>query len=343
MQAGVILGPSIRQETLDKYKKVLFPYGSQDTLATVTSIGYVLFIFVSAVQMDMSMITRTGYRAWTIAIIGLAAPSFIGVSTAVNLYPHLRGYMGEQMLDLPVVVISQTILSFSVIVSLLNELKITNSELGRLALSSVLVSDVLSLTSASLATSMHYNGAKLSLTHMAYLISMAVFVLLICRPAMFWIIGHTPEGRSVKGGYIYLIIIMVFALGCVSIRIRQDFILGAFILGLAVPEGPPLGSALVKKLHFFGNCFFLPIFVTCGMMKADLSLVNASTSTFIVGVFVVFPHLIKIIACVATALLCNMPFRDALVLALILNCKGIVELCMYSGLYDEKVLHLVPS
>ncbi|KAJ1404589.1 Sodium/solute symporter superfamily [Sesbania bispinosa] len=97
--------------------------------------------------------------------------------------------------------VSHTISSFAVIASLLNELCIQNSELGRLALSSALVSDVLSTFVAS------------------------VGVALQC----FWIIKRTPEGRPVKDGYIYVIIAMVFGLGFVAC-VEDRFFPGLFII-----------------------------------------------------------------------------------------------------------------
>lgn len=340
MQGGLILGSSVQLKILDKCKEMLFPYGSQDVLATVTSFGYVFFIFLTAVQMDFSMITRTGYKAWGIALIGLAAPLILCLPTIAFFFPKLLHHMGNQAYEVHVVVLSQTVLSTAVVVSLLNELKIINSELGRLALSSVLVSDIVTTSMATISTAIGSNsGVKDTVIDVIAMMAFGILIPLVSRPAMFWIIKHTPEGRAVKDGYIYLIIVMVLVLGWVAVQIEQDFILGSFVLGLAVPEGPPLGSALVKKLHFFGTCFFLPIFVACSVMKADLSLVFSSNSSF-VGFFVVVTHLIKITACTASALFCKMPFKDALALALILNSKGIVEVGLYSGLYDQEVLYI---
>ncbi|KAL2343356.1 hypothetical protein Fmac_004641 [Flemingia macrophylla] len=340
MIAGVILGPAIQVEMLDKYKRMLFPYPSQDTLAAISSIGYALFIFTSGVQMDLSMITRTGHRAWTIAIVGLAVPLAIctPIITTVH-FEDLQNNIGDQLYNVYPIVLSEVIISFAVVASLLDELRILNSELGRLALSSVLVSDILSKTMACLNNTLvdneeHHNILVLMLS----LVAFGTLIPLIFRPAMFWIIKHTPEGRPVDDGYVYLIITMVFALGWIAVKINQDFILGAFILGLAVPEGPPLGSALVKKLQFFGNGIFLPIFVTCGVMKADFSLHHTSKAVMIVSTVIFVTHLIKVIACVIPALFCKIPLKDALALALILNVKGVVEVGSYSLLYDDGVI-----
>jgi Kef-type K+ transport system membrane component KefB len=170
------------------------------------------------------------------------------------------------------------------------------------------------------------------------LLAFVILVPLIFRPLMFWIIKNTREGRPVDDGYIYVIIVMVFILGWTSVCINQDFVLGAFVLGLAVPEGPPLGSALVKKLQFFGISLFLPIFVTCGVMKADLSLPETLEAFIYTGGTIGFTHLIKMIAYLIPSLICKIPLKDALALALILNAKGVVDVGTFSASYDGKVL-----
>ncbi|KAJ1426073.1 Sodium/solute symporter superfamily [Sesbania bispinosa] len=339
MIAGLILGPSIQIEALDNYKKMLLPYGSQDTLATISAVGFALFVFTTGVQMDLSMVTRTGHKAWTIAIIGIAAPFIICLSTVDFLVGKFDSHFQGEAYEIPVVVLSQTVISFAVTASLLKELKILNSELGRLALSSVLVGDILGTTMACIANVLFSrSGLKEISVLMMSLIAFLIFVPLVCRPAMFWIIKHTPEGRPVDESYIYIIIIMVFAFGWFSVQIHQEFIIGVFVLGLAVPEGPPLGSALVTKLQLFGTKILLPLYVTCNVMKADFSLTYSSTSILAVGFFIVYTHLIKMTACTITALFCKIPLKDALTLGLILNCKGVVDVGLFNGLYDEKAI-----
>ncbi|KAK7280810.1 hypothetical protein RIF29_08311 [Crotalaria pallida] len=172
-----------------------------------------------------------------------------------------------------VALLSNSVTLFAVVASLLNELQIQNSELGRLALSTALVMDILSTVVTSHVLVLYNNtGFLAAFTMFASLYSMVVLIPLLCRPAMFWIIKHTPAGRPVGTIYLHMIVMLVLILGWCSIKIGQDFVLAAFILGLSVPEGPPLGSALVKKFRFFGHHFLLPIFVTTSVMKDALAL-----------------------------------------------------------------------
>ncbi|KAF7802876.1 cation/H(+) antiporter 4-like [Senna tora] len=339
--AGLILGPSIHIEALDNIKKMLFPYGSEDTLATISSLGYGLFIFLYGVQMDYTMVIRTGRKSWVIAFIGLFAPIIFGFSLVIAFGLKFYEAIGERSFNLPVVFISHSITSFAVVAAFLNDLKLLNTELGRLALSSALVSDILSSTFTSIATVVVSSTASKSrlIVNLISLFLFTIIVPLVCRPAMLWIVRHTPEGRPVKQVYLYNIIALVFAICWLSSQSDQSFTLGAFIFGLSVPEGPPLGSALVSQLELLGKSFLLPIFITTCVMKADLSLDLTWEVFKIVGVVIVITHLVKIAACMGPALYCKMPFKDALALALILNCKGVVEVGMYISVFDRKQVH----
>ncbi|XP_057432074.1 cation/H(+) antiporter 3-like [Lotus japonicus] len=336
MMAGLILVGSFELAPLESYMTTLFPFGTHDIISTISSIGLVLFIFINGVQMDFNMIKRTGHKAWVISTIGLIAPLLLGLAPLAFFPGKLEK---EHEMDIYVSLVSHSLTSFAVVASLLTELKIQNSELGRLALSSALVSDILSIIVAMIAVVVVKtpNGSVMA-RELFLSFSLVVLIPLIFRPVMFWIIKNTPEGRPVNEGYIYMIIAMVFVMGVFSVKINHEFISGAFILGLSVPEGPPLGSALVKKLKFFGNTFLLPIFVTTAMLRADLKMDYLSTTNLVIGLVVFVTHVVKIISCFIPALFCQMPVNDALTVALIMNTKGIVEVGLFFALHDNGLI-----
>ncbi|RDX76192.1 Cation/H(+) antiporter 4, partial [Mucuna pruriens] len=339
IMAGIILGPSLK--ILEKDKMMLFPYGSQDTLATITSLGYVLFVFENGVKMDFSMITRTGKKIWVIALVGLALPLLVCYPTLDNLSTALTQSIGDTNRSVVVMLVTQNITSFAVISSILNDLQILNSELGRLTLSCALVGDILSniLIFSTTVFGEEHNIKILSI-NLVSLFVLIIIIFFIYRPIMFWVIEHTPERQEVKDIYINIIIGILFTLGWCSMLLKQEFILLPFIFGLATPEGPPLGSSLVKRIHVFGIEFLLPIFLTTCAMKINFGLLEFSSFTIIATTFVVlYGHLLKMIAYVASSrYLINLPLRDAVSFALLLNCKGVVEVSMYSSALDKNDL-----
>ncbi|CAL0302540.1 unnamed protein product [Lupinus luteus] len=340
MQAGILLGPTIKSETLNKYKQLLFPFGSEDTLQLISAFGYTFYIFLNYVQMDYSMITRTGKRAWAIALSSLV-PICIGFAFYTEFHTFLHKIAGENDINsMPAVFISHSICSFPVIASLLTELEILNSEIGRLTLASALVLDITGTAVTGMATSMVVSsnqGIQAYIINLGGLIALFVLLLTIGRPLMKLVVRHTQEGRPVRKIFIYIIVFLVIIFGLIETKLVQPFFGGAVMLGLAVPEGPPLGSELVKQLQLFSTWFLMPLFVTSCIMKVDLDLWNMNTSlVMIIFGLIIMVTLVKILLCVGICQFCSMPIIDSICIALILSCKGVVDICAYILLYDAK-------
>ncbi|KAK7321298.1 hypothetical protein VNO77_31800 [Canavalia gladiata] len=340
MMAGLILGPTLH--VLEKTKMMMFPYGSQDTLASIASLGYVLFVFEQGVKMDFSMIFRTGKKGWIIALLGLITPMLVSLVAENSLSSFLDQGNGlhKKGHEALVVLISQNITSFAVIASLLNDLQIINSELGRLTLSSALVGDMLSNILVYLASAFdkHRDLKGFGITF-GYLFLVVIIIFFLYRPVMFWVIENTPERQEVKDIYLNIIMGFVFAMGWLATNVNQEVIFLPFIFGLATPSGAPLGSSLVQRSQF-GIEFFLPFFLTTCAMKVNLSLLKSPSSAILVTVFLLFlGYLVKMVTYLVSSLYFKLPLKDALSLALLLNYKGVVQISMYTSALDKHDLH----
>jgi Kef-type K+ transport system membrane component KefB len=324
------------------YKRKLFPYGSQDTLASITALGYVFFLFETGIKMDFHTIMKTGKKAWVITFFGLVAPIITGFVTrnvrAMNAF-------NNSPLEANIVMIGHNTTSFAVIVALLNDLKLLNSELGRLALSVSLIGDLLSNIVVTLSSTLVSLNSHISFgMRLGSLIGIAIFVLFIYRPAMLWIVQHTPEGKEVKDIYVNIVIGILFGLCWFSGYLERGPVFLPFIFGLATPEGPPLGSTLIKRIHLLGIKLFLPIFMTTTTMKVEYGFWNkSSASTFDIFLYVFFiGYFAKMVACFICSLSFNIPPKDAISLSLLLNCKGVVEVTMYATALDRNVSTKIP-
>ncbi|XP_039048602.1 cation/H(+) antiporter 4-like [Hibiscus syriacus] len=115
--------------------------------------------------------------------------------------------------------------------------------------------------------------------------------------------------------------------------------IGVFLFGCAVPDGPPLGSALVDKFECFVNGVFLPIYVTTSTMRVDpiVTVADPFARKFSF-VFPILTFLAKFIFCFVASFWNMMPLRDSLAFALIMCSKGVVELAYFSSLRDNKMI-----
>ncbi|KAI9097892.1 hypothetical protein K1719_025663 [Acacia pycnantha] len=114
-------------------------------------------------------------------------------------------------------------------------------------------------------------------------------------------------------------------LACASHQFNFLALFGPYLLGLAIPEGPPFGTAIIKKLDAFVTGVLMPLFVTTCAMGVDLrQFMNyrRSDGTFDhfmlqVSLLVVIIFVTKLVSCFLLPLYCNkMPPKDAMTLTL---------------------------
>ncbi|KAL0434835.1 UNVERIFIED_CONTAM: Cation/H(+) antiporter 15 [Sesamum radiatum] len=104
----------------------------------------------------------------------------------------------------------------------------------------------------------------------------------------------------------------------------QHFTFGPIILGMVIPDGPPIGSALVNKLELFVSSIFLPIFFVVSAARIDFSMISLRNFAIIEGL-AVCAFFWKLVGVILPSLSWNMTASDALHLGLMLSNQGMVE------------------
>ncbi|TYH34095.1 hypothetical protein ES332_D13G105500v1 [Gossypium tomentosum] len=332
---GILLSPMVFS---DEHSLVNISEESVAVLGTVGAFGFVFFLFLSGVKMDLSLTLKSGKKAICIGLLTVVVP-LVSCMTTIKLL-HEEGNEFSNKSFFLAVTYSGT--SFPVIHCLLSDLKILNSELGRLGLSAALIGDMLTLflTVFSLWVKTGFEkGRKEALIDFGLAMLFIVIVVFVLRPAMKWMVKRTPEAGQIKDICFYLVILTFMMSPRFTDLFRIYFLYGPFIFGLAVPDGPPLGSALVEKLDPVISGLFLPIFATTCGLRFDLSYFkNSNLFAYhqVLGAMVAL--IIKFGVSLLVPLLCKMPTRDSLALAFIMISKGIVEMGSYSIMNDNRVI-----
>ncbi|XVF84075.1 hypothetical protein PTKIN_Ptkin16aG0545700 [Pterospermum kingtungense] len=325
---GLILGPTVLGRFFPKISQVLFPKQSVKILSTLTRFGYLFFMFLIGVRMDINLITKSGKREWTIGSMVIIIPLIIIVNTAkyISTTVDKMDTPSQQWVALFTGALMLT--SFPVVACLLMHLKIINSELGHLVLSSALISDLLSVLIIN--TDFYMQTTQLASMRVAnkslfFTVALVLFVVTILRQMIYWIIRKTPEGKPVKDAYIFFLMIALFLVAIVGDNVGLQYMYGPFILGLTVPTGPPLASTLIEKLDTIVTGWILPLMSTYCGYQSNLWDLNKRPPAFIVFVLT-FGFLLKITSAFVPAICFKMPCKDATALALMLTAKGIIEL-----------------
>ncbi|CAI9090606.1 OLC1v1025417C1 [Oldenlandia corymbosa var. corymbosa] len=334
---GIMFGPSgLGHDML--IGPVLFPPRGRNIFETFATFGIMFFFFTVGVKMDPRMMIRPGRKS---AVIGLSA-LFTTMAFAhfltyvlhyfVTLSPEMAKYLF-------IIATAQSITSFQNVSGVLGELKMLQSDLGRLAVSTAMFCDLIFLTGtgcAVLQTASHDMAISVVAAMVfALFILVAVFII---RPLILRSARRIPEGKPVPESCISAIFTTVLVVGFVSEMIGQNFVFGPMILGLVVPEGPPIGAAITDKLDIPVGKVLYPSFLTASGLKTDMFAIQFE-SFCTIGLVVLLSCTVKISAIMLPAIYMGMTTRESLVLGMMLTSKGIADLVLYNLLLDSQVLN----
>ncbi|XP_058744705.1 cation/H(+) antiporter 15-like [Vicia villosa] len=326
MLAGMMLGPSVIGQSAF-LQKWLFPPKTFYISKTIAFFGGMMFMFLIGVKIDLSIVAKSGKKAWAIGILSFFVPL---------LFSSVVFFVAREAIppDHPLYnsLISITFIfscgSFHVTTIHLADLKLLNSEMGRLAISSSMVSGTISLMVVS-AVITHENIFSIedktaNLMGLSLLV-MITFIVCVLRPIMCWMIRQTPEGRQMKESYILSVFLMLIGCAFFSEVIGQHVLILPIILGIAVPEGPPLGSALTDRLDTLVSHIFLPLYFLYGGSRFNIFLIDGQTFV-IVQVIAIVASFGKIVGTILPSIYWKMPMTDVLALGLLMSAQGITQL-----------------
>ncbi|XP_073153641.1 cation/H(+) antiporter 14-like [Henckelia pumila] len=337
--AGIIMGRSFLCR-IDSYGDKLFPPGGILILETIADVGFMFHLFILGVHVDLSLVKKVEKSAMVIGAISFFLPFTMGLAFIFILEQLVEVEISTKR-SLPYVACLNAITSFPVITSLLTDLNILNSELGRVATLASLICEIcnyfVTLILCGIMTGLH----SIEWNVFSFVVWPIFFLFIIVfglRTAIVFIAKHVTEGQQMKEIHFISIVVVILLCGLGSECFGQPAALGAFFLGVLTPDGPPLGSSLVYKLDTINTGLLVPAkFVISGLSMDIFSIGGVSGATY--GLVIIFAYSAKFTSTLVPALFYSIPVREAIALALIMCCRGIVEAVIYITLMEDGIIN----
>ncbi|AEC08087.1 Cation/H+ exchanger [Arabidopsis thaliana x Arabidopsis arenosa] len=310
--------------------RMFFPDDGRPKVAeTGGAFGFVMYWFLKGVSIDVGMLRKTEPRAALIGFNTLVIP-YISGYILMRTRKHF-GKLAMTELQYQEIILLQSLSSFAGVNGLLTDLKINHSEFGRMVQSCAAVTDLVIFIMVS--GTVLLKGQK-GLPHGIVIVLVIGFLVYIVWPVMLWIIKQTPEGRLVKDVYIYLVMATAYFVYMFWLNFFQFSTYGWFIIGLATPAGPPLGSALIQRFECFNVGVLLPLFGSLSMEQLDISwlmreilnLKHMEGFAYEAISVILIVTVVKFVVTAITAFAVRIPYRDSIVLAMVLSNRSIFEL-----------------
>ncbi|XP_020271653.1 cation/H(+) antiporter 15-like [Asparagus officinalis] len=323
----MLLGPTFIGRSMG-FEKLLFSMNSWEHVNTLSLLSFMLFIFMIGVKTDLDMIRKTGKKAIAVAIVGTFLSFFLVLSLAYAFRSHIPPSFRNRVL-ISTFAYRWSMTSYTVLTCTLTELNLLTSKLGRLAMSASLIADFVNLT-VSAGFQSYLIGSKqkdLLLSGMSFLAFLGFigFIVFVARPVTVWIVNRTPEGSLLDEPSLIAVIFLALLCGVLSEAIGFHTNMGAFLFGLVIPGGEPLGVTLVERLERLVEGVFLPMYVVQSGLRVDLAGLKYIMEWGFIEFLVLVSILGKFFGVLFVCLYCKMSTRDAFSLALIMTNKGILE------------------
>ncbi|XP_047337181.1 cation/H(+) antiporter 15-like [Impatiens glandulifera] len=314
-------------------------------LTSLEYLSFSFYMFLFAVKTDLNVVRSAGTLTWFIGIACSIVPLAFTVLMAF-LFSNNKEEKGKRiLLVLLSVALSST--SFQAISSLLKDLKLLNSEIGRIALSASLLSNAICWIIRDISnfflftTSFHssYLTPYLFKSQLSRVI-VVVIVVFVLRPLMIWMTKKLSEDNAtLKESIFFGIVVMFLVIMYVSDILGMTSLYGALFIGLAVPTGPPLGTGVVEKLELFVTTVLLPAFLMEVGRDIDFSSITLLHSLEVSSfVFVAFWG--KFLTVYGFSRYWRMPNKDALTLAETLSSRGLFDIMIYRLLMKATIINV---
>uniref|UniRef100_A0A0E0KXQ1 Uncharacterized protein n=1 Tax=Oryza punctata TaxID=4537 RepID=A0A0E0KXQ1_ORYPU len=340
--AGILLGPSALGRN-KAYLRALFPPWSAPVLESVASLGLLFFLFLVGLELDLRSVRRSGRRAFAIAAAGISLPFACGVGVAFVLRSELPG--AAQAGYAPFLVfmgVALSITAFPVLARILAELKLLTTPIGETALAAAAFNDVAAWVLLALAVAISGSGDHRSpIVSLWVLLSGAAFVtawMVAVKPAMAWV-ARRSDGQA-GGGEVWVAVTLagVLASGFATDMIGIHAIFGAFVFGLTVPKEGEFAGRVTERVEDLVSELLLPLYFASSGLKTDVATIRGGGAWGMLALVIGTACVGKIVGTFAVAMACGMSAREALVLGVIMNTKGLVELIVLNIGRERKVL-----
>lgn len=138
---GVILGPTVMGR-IPHFSNTIFPATSLPYLNLTATVGLVLFLFLTALEVDVRIIKRNAKSSISISLAGILLPFGMGAGIAVPIYHNYVDQHVKFGYFLLFTGVAMSITAFPVLCRILTELKLLDTNVGITVLSAGVGNDV---------------------------------------------------------------------------------------------------------------------------------------------------------------------------------------------------------
>ncbi|CAH8366204.1 unnamed protein product [Eruca vesicaria subsp. sativa] len=340
----MVVGPSMLGGSRH-FNYYVFPPVSSYIFANVGLMGFFYFFFITAAKTDVAAIAKSPKKHKYIAAISVIVPMVCMTATGMTMRDQMDTNMGKPS-SVGGIAFALAFSSFPVIYTILRDMNLLNSEVGKFAMSVALLGDmaaILALVFFEAIIQAKGGGVKAVVFYIVSVVIFSCFMVLVVKRGLEWVVDQTPQGKLVDQNYIVMILMGVLVACFLTDMLGLLIGSGPVWLGLILPHGPPMGSTLAIRSETFIHEFLMAFSFGLVGLHTDVHFLTADTWDHQLAPLVYMTtvgFITKFISVAAAAVFFKVPTRDSLTLGLIMNFRGQLDIMLYLLCYRKHVIGL---
>ena len=328
MVAGFVLGPSLLGWAAPELSNRLFPPGSLASLAPLSQVGVLLFMFLVGLELDPSLLRNRGRAAIVTSHASIAVPFLFGSLLALHLYPRLSDrsvhfdefalFMGAAM----------SVTAFPVLARILAERNLLRTRLGAMTIACAAIDDVTAWVILAGVVALVRVGSgdqPLGFT-LAGSAAYVAFMLYAARPALGRLEAYYHSRGRLTQDVLALSLVALALSAYATEWLGIHALFGAFVAGVVLPKDSGFVHELSEKLQDVTVVLLLPLFFAVTGLRTSIGLVSGADMWLDCSLIVVAAVIGKFGGSALAARLTGLGWREAGALGALMNTRGLIQL-----------------
>jgi K+:H+ antiporter len=323
--AGIVLGPSLLGRIWPDAYAFILPPSVAPSLGLLSQLGVVLYMFLVGVELDSDMFRGRIRSTAAIALASIALPFALGVWLAGQVYAELAPSAVKYTHFELFVGVAMSITAFPVLARILADRGITQTALGRLALTCAAIADVTAWCLLALVVGIVQSSEGRGLLTSVLTIAFIAVMFGLVRPVAVRV-SRRWETREPDRAAIAIVLVAVLLSALTTEAIGVHAIFGAFLLGAVIPHDGALARALERRIEYLVTILLLPAFFAFAGMRTEIGLLTSATAWLTCAAIIIVATAGKFGGTMLAARITGHDWRRSTELGILMNTRGLMEL-----------------
>jgi Kef-type K+ transport system membrane component KefB len=333
--AGILLGPSLLGALMPGVYATLFSNQLLGGLNAIAAVAVILFGFKAGTEADIDQIADGGPTVVAVGFFGFFAT--LGLSTALGYliatdFPAVVGAAGPGLFMIAFGLV-MTASAIPVVSAIARELGLIQSRVGAVAIAAGGMNEVLlwgGIAAVLPFAGRRWEGSDAALLAIVSGVAAVFFVKFVAGPILERLVDRGTPERVIMSA----VVILVFGVSAMTLVCGLHSMLGAFIVGVFLPER--VRHLAADRLDMPTALVLMPFFFLSVGLKTSFSLSDHTVWTVFV-VALIGSLTVRILSSAIAARLTGESWSFGVVLGMLVQTKGLMGLIVVTTFSDRGV------